>query len=201
MEPAELSVVGYLKMRQNQREIDLRAATLSPLDMTLSMQSAALLTAILASVSESLQVESEAGFGGEQLPLSKDKKTRIERLAHDLDETVGSSRSVDRGKLDFGRKVAASTPAQPTASSIFDAFEVPSQARATQNQAAASLIFDSFDVPAQACPPAPRNEVKASSIFDSFDAPSSVSGSNQQPALSSSIDTSVGNGCCCCCCC
>jgi hypothetical protein len=95
MEPAELSIFGGFKLRENASEIDLRAATLSPLDLTFSMQNAALLTAILASISESLQVQTELSHEEEQSPLSKEDKARIERLSRDLDETELSLRGVD----------------------------------------------------------------------------------------------------------
>jgi hypothetical protein len=64
--------------------------------------------------------------------------------------------------------------AEPTASSIFGAFDTPAQNTASRVETTAPSIFDSFDVPAAIQRPAPKTETKAPSIFDSFDVPASA---------------------------
>jgi hypothetical protein len=89
LEPAEASAHGSMKtIGAGETEIEVRAAALTPMDFSLSMHNAALVSAIINSLSESFRYVEEkeaADAAAEEKELTPQEQQRIEQLANALE--------------------------------------------------------------------------------------------------------------------
>jgi len=82
LEPVNVAVHLTKMIRQEgNEEIELKAVSLSPIDMIFSMQNAALLNAILSSISDSLLVSSRDDKKKVPIQLSQEETMKLERLS------------------------------------------------------------------------------------------------------------------------
>jgi vacuolar protein sorting-associated protein 13A/C len=89
LDPVDLSIYFSLKVTNGNgtstRNVDLRAAALTPLDISLSMRNVALVNAIVSSVSECIDDESTNQASDRERFLSEKETARIQKLASALD--------------------------------------------------------------------------------------------------------------------
>lgn len=83
LEPAKFAIFYYQKVCQRRAEhsTDLKFVTLSPIDVTISMQNAALASTLASSISDSFAIEEGNSAGDNEFhPLSTTDQNRIARL-------------------------------------------------------------------------------------------------------------------------
>lgn len=96
LEPSQAAAHGSLKTNSDGgTEVELRAAATTPLEYSFSMHNAALLSAILDSLSQSFALGNVRENDADIDELSKNEADRIERLASALEETGQSNRSLE----------------------------------------------------------------------------------------------------------
>lgn len=104
LEPAKFAIFYYQKVctRKAEHMTDLKFVTLSPIDLTISMQNAALVSTLASSISDSFAIEEENIAGDLEFhPLSTTDANRIARLdsalTKDVDEpSEDSSEQISR---------------------------------------------------------------------------------------------------------
>jgi vacuolar protein sorting-associated protein 13A/C len=93
VEPGSVSVFFTLKpVGENSKELDVRLVTLSPIDITFSMQNAALVNAITSSCIECFGTDETDHTGDAVVPLSEKEVSTIEALSSALENTEGFHR-------------------------------------------------------------------------------------------------------------
>lgn len=104
LEPAKFVILYYQKEcnRRAEHSTDLKFVTLSPIDLTISMQNAALASTLASSISDSFAIEEENIVGDNEFhPLSTTDANRIARLNSALmrdvdDQAEDSSERISR---------------------------------------------------------------------------------------------------------
>jgi vacuolar protein sorting-associated protein 13A/C len=104
LEPAKFVILYYQKVcnRRAEHSTDLKFVTLSPIDLTISMQNAALASTLASSISDSFAIEEENIVGDNEFhPLSTTDANRIARLNSALmrdvdDQAEDSSERISR---------------------------------------------------------------------------------------------------------
>ncbi|KAG7361574.1 vacuolar sorting-associated protein 13, N-terminal domain containing protein [Nitzschia inconspicua] len=95
LEPAVASAHGSLKsLGSGETEIEVRAAALTPMDFSLSMHNAALLSAIATSLGESFRYAEEKAASAEEQELTPKEQQRIEQLAKALERIGGGEETL-----------------------------------------------------------------------------------------------------------
>jgi vacuolar protein sorting-associated protein 13A/C len=88
VEPGSVSVFFTLKPGgENSKELDVRLVTLSPIDISFSMQNAALVNAIASSCIECFHTDETDHTGEVVVPLSEQEVSKIEALSSALENT------------------------------------------------------------------------------------------------------------------
>ena len=110
LEPAECSAHGSLKTTNTGRtEMEIRAATLTPFEIIFSMHNAALLSAILNSLSESFANVESTEKEDAQKCLSPKEAERIEHLASALEATKTTDKILYKESLSMDDASAATS--------------------------------------------------------------------------------------------